>query len=203
MQARTKAGFDEVQILRRDGSAPKLLYTRYQEGQFLIRIDQPWGEYQARGQHKLSPMHFADALVRAGLGLSAINLEIGVGYSPRGTPSRDLLDFSRMIDQWSAFGLPLQVTLAFPSAGANDPRLNTDLEVERPSWSTAWTEEAQADWIDLHLPLLMAKPAVAAIFWSHFSDGDKHRFPHAGLLRPDGTAKPALERIVHRRKIYW
>ena len=56
------------------------------EGQFLIRIDQPWGEYQARGQHKLSPMQFADALIRAGMELSAINLEIGVGYSPLGEP---------------------------------------------------------------------------------------------------------------------
>lgn len=174
-----------------------------QEGQFLVRIDQPWGEYQARGQHKLSPMHFADALVRAGLGLSAINLEIGVGYAPRGTASRDLLDFSRMIDYWSAIGVPLQVTLAFPSARSPDPNLNRDMEVEGPSWKLPWTEEAQADWIDLHLPLLMAKPAVVGIFWTHFSDSEPHRFPHAGLLRPDGTPKPALSRIVRQKKAYW
>ena len=49
------------------------------------------------------------------------NLEIGVGYSPLGSPSRDLIDVSRLIDQWSVLGLPLQVTLAFPPAPNRTP----------------------------------------------------------------------------------
>jgi hypothetical protein len=173
------------------------------EGQFLIRVDQPWGEYQARGQHKLSPMQFTDALVRAGVGLTGINLEIGIGYAPRGSHSRDLLDFSRLIDQWSVLGLPLQVTLAFPSSGGADPNVTADLEVESDSWRRPWSEEAQAAWLDLYYPLLMAKPAVTAVFWTHFSDAHPHCFPHAGLLRADETPKPALARIVKLRKAYW
>ncbi|HLJ10724.1 MAG TPA: endo-1,4-beta-xylanase [Planctomycetaceae bacterium] len=174
-----------------------------QEGQFLIRIDQPWGEYQARGQHKLSPMHFADALIRAGMELSAINLEIGIGYSPLGSPSRDLVDFSRMIDQWSALGLPLQVTLAFPSGTEPDANQTTDLEVDARSWKQTVNERAQAEWIDEYIPLLLAKPAVLAVFWNHLSDAQPHRFPHAGLVRPDGSAKPSLERFVSLRELHW
>jgi len=174
-----------------------------QEGQFLIRIDQPWGEYQARGQHRLSPMQFADALIRAGMDLSAINLEIAVGYSPRGSPSRDLFDFSRMIDQWSVLGLPLQVTLAFPSAAGPDPNQTTDLEVDARSWKAPVGEEAQAAWLDDYLPLLLAKPAVLAVFWNHLSDAQPHRFPHAGLVRPDGSPKPALTRVVRLRELHW
>lgn len=174
-----------------------------QEGQFILRIDQPWGEYQARGQHKLSPMHFADALVRAGMDLSAINLEIGVGYTPMGSPSRDLIDFSRLIDQWSVLGLPLQVTLAFPSAADHDPNQTTDLEVEPNSWKKPVSEAAQAEWIDEYLPLLLAKPSVLAVFWNHLSDAQPHRFPHAGLIRPDGVAKPAHGRIVNQRQLHW
>ncbi len=173
------------------------------EAQFLIRIDQPWGEYQARGMHKLSPVHFADALVRAGMELAAINLEIGVGYSPIGSPSRDLIDFSRMIDQWSVLGLPLQVTLAFPSAAGHDPQQTTDLEVEPHSWKLPASEDAQSRWIDDYLPLLLAKPAVLAVFWNHLSDAQPHRFPHAGLIRPDGVAKPAHAAIVQQRKLHW
>ncbi len=174
-----------------------------QEGQFLIRIDQPWGEYQARGQHKLSPMHFADALVRAGMDLSAINLEIGVGFSPLGSPSRDLLDFSRMIDQWSVLGLPLQVTLAFPSAAGADPNLTTDLEVDPRSWKYPVNEETQGRWIDEYVPLLLAKPAVLAVFWNHLSDAQPHRFPHAGLVRADGVGKPGLARFIRQRELHW
>ena len=173
------------------------------EGEFIIRVDQPWGEYQARGHHRLSPLQFADALLRAGLPLSAINLEIGVGYAPRGSASRDLMDYSRLLDQWGMLGVPLQVTLAFPSAGEPDPRLESDLEVERSSWKEPWSEAAQANWIDMHLPLFMAKPTVTAIFWTHFSDKVPHRFPHAGMVGQDGQAKPGLGRFVHYRKRYW
>lgn len=173
------------------------------EAQITIRIDIPWGDYQARGQHRLSPMHFADALIRAGIELSAINLEIGVGYTPSGSPSRDLLDFSRLIDQWSILGLPLQVTLAFPSAAGPDPHLTTDFEVDSRFWHSPIGETAQAEWIGRYVPLLLAKPAVIAVFWNHFSDAQPHRFPHAGLFRADGTPKPALETLVALRKEHW
>lgn len=174
-----------------------------EDGQFLIRIDQPWGDYQARGQHKLSPLHFADALVRAGIALSAINLEIGVGYTPSGSPSRDLLDFSRMIDHWSALSIPLQVTLAFPSQSGSDDRVSTDLDVDARSWRMPVSESAQAAWLEDYVSLLLAKPGVVAVFWNHLSDNQMHRFPHAGLLRPDGTRKPAIEELSKLKQAHW
>jgi hypothetical protein len=168
-----------------------------------VRIDQPWGAYQARGQHRLSPLHFIDALIRSGVGLYGVNLEIGVGYSPRGTAPRDLLDFSRLIDLWSCLGVPLEVTLAFPSSTEPDPHATTDLEVETPEWKEGWTEAAQAAWVDAYLPMLMAKQVVVGIYWAHFSDAVPHHFPHAGLLRADGTPKPALENFIKYRQEYW
>jgi hypothetical protein len=173
-----------------------------EEAQLFIRVDQPWAEYQARGQHRLSPIQFTDGLIRAGLGLSGINLEIAVGYSPRGSLSRDLLDFSRLIDLWSSLGLPLHITLAFPSSSAFDPLANTDLEVDAPLWKAPWSEESQADWIDLYLPLLIAKSAVTGVFWNHLSDSSPHIFPNAGLIDATDKVKPALQRIAHYRQAY-
>ena len=61
-----------------------------EEAQLIIRIDQPWGEYQSRGQHRLSPLQIVDALVRSGVGLSAVNLEVAMGYfRPGGSARRD------------------------------------------------------------------------------------------------------------------
>ncbi|MES2790301.1 MAG: endo-1,4-beta-xylanase [Planctomycetota bacterium] len=173
-----------------------------EEAQIFIRIDQPWAEYQARGQHRLSPMQFADGLIRAGLGLSGINLEIAVGYAPRGSASRDLLEYSRLIDLWSVLGLPLHVTLAFPSASGPDPQANCDLEVEPSNWKHGWSEESQAEWIDSYLPLLIAKPAVTGVFWNHLSDASPHIFPHAGLINAAGHVKPGLQRIARHRQNY-
>jgi len=174
-----------------------------EELKLIVRIDQPWGGYQARGQHRLSPLHFVDALIRSGVGLYGVNLEIATGYSPRGTSPRDLLDFSRLIDLWSCLGVPLEVTLAFPSSTEPDPNATTELEVETPQWKEGWTEEAQAAWVDAYLPLLMAKQVVVGIYWCHFSDAVPHHFPHAGLLRADGTPKPALENFAKYRQEYW
>lgn len=173
-----------------------------EEAQLFIRVDQPWAEYQARGQHRLSPMQFADGLIRAGLGLSGINLEIAIGYAPRGSLSRDMLEFSRLIDNWSGLGLPLHITVAFPSSAAFDPLANTDLEVEPSLWKKDWSPEAQAEWIELYLPLLIAKPAVTGVFWNHLSDSSPHIFPHAGLIDAKGQVKPALHRISRHRQHY-
>jgi hypothetical protein len=174
-----------------------------EEIQLVIRVDQPWGDYQARGQHRLSPIQFVDALIRSGVGLSGVNLEFGVGYRPRGAAQRDLLDFSRLIDHWSLLGVPLHVTLAFPSATGEDALARSDLEVENTNLKDTWTESTQSDWVQQFLPLVMAKQAVVSIFWTHFSDALPHHFPHAGLLRADGGAKLAIEHFVHHRQAHW
>jgi GH35 family endo-1,4-beta-xylanase len=167
--------------------------------QLLIRVDQPWGEYQAHGQHRLSPLQLVDALVRSGVGLAGVNLEIAVSYLPDGTPYRDLLDFSRMIDTWSVLGIPLFVTLAAPSSSTRDPHAQSGWEVNPRAWPNGCDETSQATWVGQVLPLLLAKPAVAGVTWAHFSDADPHVFPNAGLLRPDGSPKPSLEKLLEYR----
>jgi hypothetical protein len=173
------------------------------EAKFLIRVDQPWGEYQARGQHRLSAMQFADALIRAGIPVSVLHLELATGYAPRGSLPRDLLDGSRLIDLWSQLGVPLQVMLAAPSSTAVDPVLETDLEVERGGRKTVWTPELQAEWIEAWLPMLLAKPAVTAVFWAHLSDRVPHRFPNGGLLDGQGQPKPGFDRVRTLFEEYW
>jgi hypothetical protein len=171
------------------------------EVQVMIRVDQPWGEYQGRGAHRLAPLQFVDALLRAGIGLSAVDLEIAVGFRPRGSPPRDLLELSRLLDLWSVLGIPLYVTLACPSERvAADPQASAGIEIEQGRWKNEWSESIQADWIDGVLPVLMAKQAIVGVFWMHLSDRVPHDFPHAGLMRPDGTPKPGLAQFTaHRR----
>ena len=81
----------------------------------IISIRQPWGEYLGRTAMDLSPWQFADILVRGELGLSGIGLELSVACRPGKTLTRSLLDFSRLIDRWSVFGLPLVLFLSVPT----------------------------------------------------------------------------------------
>lgn len=171
------------------------------EAQLFIRVNQPWGEYQGAGGHRLTPFQFVDALLRSRLGLGGVNLEIAVGYLPQGDAQRDLLAVSKLIDLWSLLGLQLHVTLAFPSSTQPDPAAARGLSVRpRSPWRNGdWTEEAQADWVAAYVPMLMAKPQVTGVFWSHFHDGLPHRFPQAGAVRADGTPKPVLDALASQQ----
>ncbi len=163
--------------------------------QFFIRVDQPWSEYQARGQHRLSAFQFVDALVRSNIGLQGVNLEIAVGYRPRGSLMRDRLGLSRLIDYWSQLGIQLHVTLAIPSSEGFDPLADPDLEADEGGWAGGWTESSQAQRATEFVRLLMAKPAVTGVFWSHFDDASLHRFPHAGVIRAEGGAKAVWDAL--------
>ncbi len=174
-----------------------------EEIQLIINVDQPWGEYQANGQHQLSPLQFVDALVRSGVGLSGVNLEYAVGFLPNRTSSREMLEFSHLLDKWSTLGIPLHVTLAFPSSDSTDDKASGRLSVNRPIWRKAWSEKSQKKWVERQLPVLMAKQPVVGIYWTHFSDAEPHRYPHAGLVDIDENSKAALERITRYRKFYW
>lgn len=174
-----------------------------EEGQLMIRIEDPWGSYLSAGEHRLSPIQFVDALLRCGVGLSGINLEISVGYGTRGSAPRDLLDLSRLLDQWSTLEVPLNVTLAFPSTGESDPHAAEDIPVAANTWRSPLSTQAQSEWIDSVFPLLMAKQSVVGIYWSHLADASRHVFPNSGLIDSTGTAKPSFQSILDQRTGKW
>ena len=172
--------------------------------QCFIRVEQPWGDYLSKGQHQLSPMQFVDAIDRLGVGLSGIDLELSIGYFPNGSHHHDMLDMSKLIDKWSMLNLPLHLTLAFPSDDTVvNERDKSISRVQASQWKTGWSEAAQAEWLELYLSLLLAKPAVTGVYWSQFRDQDACRFPHSGLVNQDGKAKPALDTVTKYHRQYW
>lgn len=167
----------------------------------ILRFDQPWGEYLANGrEHDLTPLHFADALVRSGLQLGGVGLEFNVGYRPHGTTYRDRLDFSRLLDMWSYLGLPLHITLSAPSKSG--PGVASDSPIQPVSHGDDWTNDAQAQFVQQMLPLLMSKSYVHSISWARMSDADNPEYPYSGVIDEYGRAKPALTALSHQRRIH-
>ena len=174
-----------------------------QDLQTIIRVAQPWGEYQARGQHQLAPLQFVDALLRSGVGPAEVALEIAVGWEPPGTPPRILLDLSQLIDSWTALGLPLHVILAAPAASFGPDPQALDPEPGITGGHEYWTERKQAEWIDRMLPVLLSKQAVVSTSWLQYSDGVPHRFPHSGLIDGNGKPRPSLAVFGRYRQDFW
>jgi hypothetical protein len=167
----------------------------------IVTFDQPWAEYMATEKLDLAPLHFADALVRADLGLSGLGLEINVGYHPGATIHRSPLAYSRLIDIWSLLDLPLLVALTAPSSAADDAAANRGIKVFSGDASQV-SPATQAAWIQRHVPLLLAKNCVQVILWNQLCDATPHEYPHGGLFDAKDKPKPGLEVLRKIRKDY-
>ncbi len=188
----------EEERVRLTARAIELTRALDAQADVIISFDQPWAEYLGRQANDFPPLHFADALLRAELGLTGLALEINVGYSPGGTLPRDPLEFSRQIDFWSLLGVPLYLIITVPSSSQPDPlaqrRAGTLGEV--------WTPAAQQTWVNRYLPLFLAKPNVRGVLWSQLRDSEPHSFPHGGLFDLRRHPKPALRQLASIRQAY-
>jgi hypothetical protein len=167
-----------------------------------VGISQPWGEYMVLEDRTHPPFIFADTLIRAGLNLAALDIELVMGVWPRGSYCRDLLEISRLLDLYSLLGVPLRVTLGYPSSSAPDPLADADLAVAAGHWRDGFAPEHQADWVASCTALALCKPTVRSVHWVHWSDGDPHYFPHCGLASDHVIVKPAVERLRALREAH-
>lgn len=161
--------------------------------QFLVGLDRPWAEWMASSTFQLGPLHLADYLARAELGMAGIALEIAPGYSSPGSHLRDLLDFSRMLDLYAMLNYPLYLSIVMPSGTALDPQADSHVNVEVDQWPSPPTDASQASIAARWIALAVAKPFVRSVAWRQLDDSSPHLYPHGGLVRPNQTPKPLLE----------
>ncbi len=163
---------------------------------FIASFAQPWCEDSANSQIRIPPLHCADTLLRAELGLTGFGLEINYGYQPGGTAPRNILQINEMIDTWSQLGLPLVVELTAPAGSSPDPMA---------TFETAVVDEVQSGdhyrfIFEEVVPLLLAKPSVHAIIWNQLDDRVPHRFPNGGLFDINGAPRPILDKLKALRQ---
>jgi hypothetical protein len=165
----------------------------------VVSFDQPWGERIIRSEAELSSLHFADALIRADLGVAGLALEINLGYMPEGTLSRDLIAINQQIDRWSMFGLPLIILLTAPSAATADP---TALAKCKCLGGRAGVPDlgSQCEVAQRLVPLLLAKQSVQGVFWNQLQDARPHDYPHGGLIDAAGNIKPTVGALAAIRQ---
>jgi hypothetical protein len=166
----------------------------------ILVFDQPWAEYMSHEDLE-PPLYFADLLARAGIGLSAIGLEVNLGYYPGGSYPHDMLDFSGLIDRWSLLGLPIYVLLTVPSSDQPDPLARNPA---RPlaAGPGGCTQATQNLWVNRFVPMLLAKPIVQGIIWNQLLDSQPHEFAHGGLFDAAGSPKAALASIAAQRRAH-
>jgi hypothetical protein len=198
------AGFNQADAYGLvDDDRLRLAYRLYEAAahidsnlELVLSLAQPWGEYLAQEDQTISPITFPDDLVRAGVRLSALELELRAAVRPRGSFNRDPLDTVKLLDTFAMLGLPLEVSLGLPASAAPDPRAaEHGQEVWLPGWAGAPSPDAQAAWGESVARLALALPQVRAVTWDHWSDAEPHITPNGGLLDAAGQPKPLLDRL--------
>jgi hypothetical protein len=147
----------------------------------VISFNQPWGDYMARRDQDLSPLQYADTLVRADLGIAGIGLEINLGVGPRVTPPRDVIEVGRQLERWTTLGLPLVILLTIPSQ------------------DDGFTPKIQQAWLESYLQLFAAKSSVHAVFWNQLRD-EPDETSGRGLIDDLGQPNSAMSTLTRFRK---
>ena len=170
--------------------------------ELIAGIAQPWGDYlgQEIGGH--SPFLFADTLIRSNLNLWALDVELVMGMTPRGSYCRDGLEVSRILDMYALLGLPLRVTLGYPSSPRPDPLADPEMRIDAGRWREGFTPQIQGEWTAQLGGLALCKHFVQSVQWTYPFDAEPHQFPHAGLFDAASQAKPALESLRHLRQTH-
>ena len=188
-------GIGEEDLIRLTAVAADAAWQIDSNLQLSFGLSQPWGDYLAGSGHEYSPFVYADTLLRSGLPFAGVDVEWYFGTSPRGSYCRDVLSASQLLDLFGVLGVPVQVSLAYPSSTAPDPRADPD---ERIGGAGRWREfspAAQADWATAFASMALCKSYVSGVFWDHLGDAEPHRIPNGGLLDGRGHLKPAFDRL--------
>lgn len=167
----------------------------------LVSFDLPWGEYLASSDRELAPIHFAEELVRGGIGVSGIGLEMNLGRE-RGTSFfRDFFEVSDLLDQWGMLGIPLFVSISVPSSWRADPHAVYPL-TEPPPEDQRISRRSQRELVQKILPAVATHPSVQGLFWNQASDEGPHLYPNSGLIDVKGRSKSVVGAIEELARKY-
>lgn len=168
----------------------------------MISFDGPWCERLAWSVGGTHALQIADSLLRRGVSINMLGLEINLDYSPTGSLPREPLQWVELIDVWSQFGLPLIVLLRAPFD--HSPKASSDSQdfvVNQPRGGM--TDAQRLNLLETVIPMLLARPALQGILWQQARDGDDARYPSAGLLDEQSRPKAPLHLLEKLRKQYF
>jgi hypothetical protein len=157
----------------------------------VVTIKHPFGEYHSRSRASVPPMLYAEMVAQAGISFEAFGLEWEMGVPLPGLYTRDLFQFSSMLDRFSALSRPVFLTgLCVPGRPGPDPEDQSEGKLDPAQagrWKRPWDPELQAEWIDAAYRIALSKPYIESIAWGNLADMNP-TLPAGGLL--DGMLKP-------------
>jgi len=156
----------------------------------IVDISNPWGEYYASVPNTISPFVYVDMIVQGGINFDVFGLQIRVGKDLSGMLVRDMLQISAMLDLFALIGKPVHITeVEVPSKKADTKKDSRDAGI----WHQDWDESVQAEWIKHFYKIVLSKPFIDTITYSHLTDNEENTIHNSGLLTKELKPKKSFE----------
>lgn len=165
----------------------------------MVSFDFPWAERLAGAVGGIHPLQVADSLLRQGVRVSYIGLEMNLDYGATGSAFRDPLQWIDLVDIWAQLGVPLVLCLRMPSEVPKVTQSESKNRLIRQP-GDGMTDQQRMVVLETVLPMMSARPMVAGILWQQWCDDSDVRFPFGGLVSCDDTEKPILNMLRQLRE---
>ena len=159
----------------------------------MVSFDFPWAERLAGAVGGVHPLQIADSLLRQGLPISFLGLEVNLDCWPNGSVVRDPLQWIDLVDVWAQLGLPLVVLLRVPTGDDENEVISSDRNINQSRSNLS--DDQRVQFLNTVLPMLVARPAVHGIIWQQWQDQDDIRFPRCGVVDSSGNQKAIADAI--------
>ncbi len=169
----------------------------------LVTIKHPYGEYHARSRASVPPMLYAEMVAQSGINFEAFGLEMDMGVASPGMYTRDLFQFSSMLDRFSTLGrLVFLTSVNVPGRATPDPQDASEGKLDPSAggrWRRPWDADLQAEWMQSAYRIALSKPFVESIAWGNLADLHPS-LPAGGLIDDMFKPKPAFTKLQEMRE---
>ena len=196
--------FDQLMDLTR--MATMVVKKVQPEARVLVEISQPFGEYYGANQRSIPPLMYADLMLQGAIAFDGLILKLIMGQALPGQYTRDLMQISSLLDQFAAFGRPVTLTAAVPSAPVTQEMISVAHAGSAGDdscgfWRRPWSPMVQAHWVEAALRVALSKPFIEGISWCELWDHPEIALPLGGLVTEDLQPKDAFRRIATLRRM--
>jgi hypothetical protein len=156
----------------------------------MVSFDFPWAERLAGAVGGVHPLQIADSLLRQGVEVAFLGLDVNLDFWPNGSAVRDPLQWIDLVDIWAQLGLPLVINLRVPM-GVTDNGVRG--AGSRNRVCSNLSDRQRVDFLKTVLPMLVARPSVHGMILRQWQDQDDARYPYAGLVDAAGNQKEIFQ----------
>ena len=174
----------------------------------LVEICQPFGEYYGANARSIPPLMYADLMIQSAINFDGFVIKLLMGQPQPGQFTRDLMQFSGLLDYFLGCEKPVNVVLGVPSAATPppDPSDATSEKSNEPDavnggfWRRPWSNLVQSRWLEAAFMIALSKPFVESVAWYELIDHRDSELSSSGLISDQMQPKTAMQRLIAFRQ---